>query len=122
MQKVDSRIAYLKTKIKPRKTNPVLKRDDVQTYLNYLHKHFVLVPIDKAANNITIICKHFYVEVILKEIGVLDELGNPTYCNAEKEAGIIISENVEYSARLGYDISDDDEKVLPIMYWIPKMH
>ena len=87
-----------------------------------MHKHFVLVPIDKAANNIAIICKRFYVEVILKEIGVLGELGNPTYCNAEKEAGIIISENVEYSARLGYDISDDDEKVLPIMYWIPKMH
>ena len=52
MQKVDAKIEHLKTKIKPRKTNPVLKRDDVKKYLDHLHKHFVLVPVDKASNNI----------------------------------------------------------------------
>ena len=85
MQKVDSRIDYLKSKITPRKTNPVLKRDDVKKYLDHLHKHFVLVPVDKASNNIAIICKRFYVEVILKEIGVLGNVSNPTYCKSEKE-------------------------------------
>ena len=48
MQKVDSRIDYLKSKITPRKTNPVLKRDDFKKCLDRLHKHFVLVPVDKA--------------------------------------------------------------------------
>ena len=121
MQKVDSRIDYLKSKITPRKTNPVLKRDDVKKYLDHLHKHFVLVPVDKASNNIAIICKRFYVEVILKEVGVLGNIGNLTYCNSEKGVDEIVSENVEYTERLGHTISDDD-KVLPIMYWIPKMH
>ena len=68
MQKVDSRIDYLKSKITPRRTNPVLKRDDVKKYLEYLHKHFFLVPIDKASNIIAIICKCFYVEVSQKEV------------------------------------------------------
>ena len=47
-------------------------------YLNELHEKYVLVPIDKAANNIAIICKKYYVTVILKEIGILDA-GNETY-------------------------------------------
>ena len=121
MQKVDSKIGLLKLKVTPRRTNPVLKREDVQNYLKYLHKHFVLVPIDKASNNIAIICKRFYVEVILKETGVLGNVGNPTYTHSEKVALDIISENCEYTSRLGYSVSEND-KVLPIMYWIPKMH
>ena len=47
-------------------------------YLNELHEKYVLVPIDKAANNIAIICKKYYVTVILKDIGILDA-GNETY-------------------------------------------
>ena len=121
MEKVGSKIEHLKKKITPRQTNPVLKREDVQTYLKNLQKHFVLVPIDKASNNIAIICKRFYVEVILKEVGVLGDLGNPTYTHADRESIDIISENCEYTSRLGYDVSEND-KILPIMYWIPKMH
>ena len=101
-------------KITPRQTNPVLKREDIQTYLKNLQKHFVL-----AAINIAIICKCFYVEVILKEVGVLGDLGNPTYTHADRESIDIISENCEYTSRLGYDVSEND-KILPIMYWIPK--
>ena len=33
----------------------------------------MLVPIDKASNNIAVICKKYYVEVILKEVGVLGQ-------------------------------------------------
>ena len=66
MERVDAKIISLKQKITPRMTNPILKRDHVQAYLDNLHKNFVLVPIDKAANNIAIICKKYYVEVIFK--------------------------------------------------------
>ena len=124
LKKVDSRIAFLKSRernpISTKKCNPVLKRVEVKEYLDSLHKHFVLVPIDKAANNISIICKRFYVQVILKEIGILD-VGNLTYNSADRDRDEIISENCLYTAKLGYDVSDE-EKVLPIMYWIPKMH
>ena len=54
LKKVDSRIAFLKSRernpISTKKCNPVLKRVEVKEYLDSLHKHFVLVPIDKAAN------------------------------------------------------------------------
>ena len=83
----------LKTKITTRKTNPILRRECVQHYLEKLHRECVLVPIDKAANNIAIICKRHYIEVILKEIGHLGEEGNDTYVKSGREASEIISEN-----------------------------
>ena len=43
--------------------------------LNNLNKNFDLIPIDKAANNIAIKCKKYYVEVILEELGILDGQG-----------------------------------------------
>ena len=35
-----------------------------------------IVPIDKAANNVEIVCKRYYAEVILKEIGVLGQVNH----------------------------------------------
>ena len=56
----------------------MLKQDAVIEHLHELHKKYVLFPIDKAANNIAIICKKYYGTVILKKIGILDA-GNETY-------------------------------------------
>ena len=53
-------------------------------YLNELHETFVLVLINKAANNIVITCKKYCVTVILKEIGILDT-GNETYEKINKK-------------------------------------
>ena len=52
----------------------------VQTVcLDYnLKEKFVLVPVDKAANNVSFICKRFYAQVLLKEMGFLGN-PNPTY-------------------------------------------
>ena len=59
-------------------TNLVLKHDALFESLHELHEKYFLVPIDKVANNIAIICKKYYVTAILMEIGVLDA-GNETY-------------------------------------------
>ena len=59
-------------------------------------------------------------EVILKEIGHLGEEGNNTYVKSGREASEIISENNEYTSRLKFQTEDDN--ILPVMYWTPKMH
>ena len=79
-----------------------------------------MVPIDKAANNVSIICKRFYVEVILKEIGVLGA-GNATYVKSDLSKEHIINDNVEYAKCLKINVTDK-ELDLPSMYWIPKKH
>ena len=69
-----------------------------------------------------IVCKKFYVEVILREIGASGQSVNQsTYVSANRCADEIISENQEYAKRLGLDIEDRDLE-LPSMYWMPKMH
>ena len=117
---VDNKIQFLKQKVSPRKVNPILKKPEVINYLNEIHHKYVLVPIDKAANNIAIICKKFYVKVILQELGIIGDPNN-TYKITSKSKQEIIDENVTYSKKLGFKITEQ-EKELPIMYWIPKMH
>ena len=58
-----------------------------------LRKTFVLVPVDKVSNNVTIICKRNYGEVILNKIGY------NTYCKANKSC----DENTEYTKCLGFE-------------------
>ena len=57
LRKVDDKIKILRRKLKFQKSDPVLKRPEVIDYLKQLHETFVFVPIDKAGNNIAVICK-----------------------------------------------------------------
>ena len=66
IEMVKAKIASLKCRIKVNKVSSVLKKQEVQEYLSEIHSKFVIVSIDKAANNVAFICKRFYVEVILK--------------------------------------------------------
>ena len=76
LMKVDKETSKLKIRIIPSISNLILKQIDVISSLEALQKRFILVPIDKASNNVAIICKR-YVEVILNEIGVIGH-GNNT--------------------------------------------
>ena len=95
----------------------MLKQDAVIEYLNELHEKYVLVPIDKAANIIAIICKKYYVTVILKEIG---NKFYEMYEKINKNQEQIIQHNLEYNTRLKLSNGSEDNS-LPIMYWIPKL-
>ena len=122
MRRVDLKISDLKKRIQPKHTSPTLKQAEVSNYLSQLHDKFVLVPIDKAANNVAIVCKKFYVQVILREIGASGAQSiNQTYIEAGKSPQEIVSESQEYTKRLGLEIEDKD-MALPSMYWMPKMH
>ena len=50
----------------------MLKQDAVIEYLNEVHEKHFLVPISKAANHIAVICRKYYLTIILKEIGILE--------------------------------------------------
>ena len=98
----------------------VLRDPDVSNYLTDLHSKFVLVPIDKASNNVAIICKRFYIEKLLSEVGLL---GNPnnTYQISEINPNKIIDTNIHFCKSLSLSVNDK-MKCLPFMYWSPKMH
>ena len=84
----------------------MLKQEAVTEYLRELHNKYVLVPIDKAANNIAMICKKYSVTVIFKEIGILDA-GNEMYEKIDKnqEEINIINRKKKAKSITTYDFS-----------------
>ena len=120
LQRVNQKVESLKTVTKKSRTKPVLKNNDVITYLNSLHQKYVLVPIDKAANNVAVICKKYYVEVILREIGVLGGKSS-TYSISKRCKAEIIDDNITFNKSLNLK-NDEKDNTLPSMYWLPKLH
>ena len=72
MENVNKKIKELKSKFKFSKFKQVLRDPVVISYLNILQEKYVMCPIDKAANNIAFICEKYYVQVLLKELGLLN--------------------------------------------------
>ena len=65
INKLETRLVYLQTTLKLQGTMPTLSDPEVKSYLEDMHRRFVIVPIDKAANNFVFIYKKFYVSRIL---------------------------------------------------------
>ena len=73
---IEERISKLKLNFK-QPTGKVLQNADVKACLSDLHSKYVFVPADKAPNNVIIICKRYYIETLIKELG-LDNCSTPT--------------------------------------------
>ena len=58
-------ISSLKEKI-PSPKQKILNDPYVKDTLSRLHDDFVLVPADKAANNVKVVCKKYYIETLIK--------------------------------------------------------
>ena len=120
MNAARDKVDILKTKNVPKKTKPVLKDPNVVSYLNDLHSKFVLVPIDKAANNIAIVCKQFYIKRILLEVGLSDNESD-TYKISEHDSAVVIDTNIKICETFDLPVTEKHHS-LPFMFWTPKMH
>ena len=119
-EKVAEKIRKLKLFKRPQPTKPILKDENALIYLKELQRKYVIVPIDKAANNISLICKRFYVMRLLKEVGAIGTPG-PTYELSDINPVDLIDEDVALCERFGLKL-DEGQKTLPTMYWTLKMH
>ena len=120
LQLVDQRIKILRTKKTPSTTKAVLDDEDVVSALNDLHDKFVVVPIDKASNNVAIICKRYYIQQLLDEVGVPGDT-SPTYKMSDRDTQDVIGDNSALCEKFGLSL-EDRMMTLPFMYWLPKMH
>ena len=82
------------------------------------------MPADKAPNNIIIVCKTYYIETLIKELG-LDNCstltGGLTYTSCQMSSEDTISTHDTFMKSLGIELSEDDKR-LPYLYWTPKVH
>ena len=83
---------------------------------NSLHEKYVLVPADKVANNVIVVCKKYYLDVVTKELN-----STKTYVKVNNDIVNVVSRHLDYMVKNGVDVSPEQEE-LPSFYWLPKLH
>ena len=103
-------------------TKPKSTLDDpvVSRYLDDLHDHFVIVPEDKAPNNVVFICKAFYYSCLRTELDDSDNRNaSSTYQRTNLNNEILINHRSVLSL---FGVNTKDDIDLPSLYWTPKLH
>jgi len=97
-----------------RQTHKVLTNKKSVDILEMLQTKFVIVPIDKASNNIGFVCKKYMISTIIKEVktNTYDELGDITE---------VLQTQVEECIKAKWCVPLENQK-LPVMYATIKMH
>lgn len=64
---IEKRVWSLKQLHVNKRKKHVLRNKVHLDYLSYLHDHFMLVPADKASNNVIVVCRKYYFDIVIKE-------------------------------------------------------
>ena len=82
----------------------------------------LFVPADKAANNIIVVCKRYYLEVICKQLGLWPgTTSSNTYIAETMDPKDISGNHISYIKSLGFKKDNLCDK-FPSFYWTPKLH
>lgn len=93
--------------------NGVVMTEQMKKYLRWLKRYLVVVPADKAANNVVFVCKTAYVKQLRQE------LDKPVYATVADTAEDIVQRQRNYLSRRKLD---DGKNGLKYLYWMPKIH
>ena len=91
----------------------VLKDADVKAELSQLHDDFVLTPVDKASNNVAIVCKRYYLDVMSSEIE-----NSPTFELVSDDSAAFLDDIQTKLSNLKLDMN----LKIPYLYATVKMH
>lgn len=122
---VDSRISRLKRNVKTYRPK-ILSKPAVARELASLHEKYVLAPADKAANNIIICCKRWYMEKNVTELDVYntssDDAAYKVVLDKAPEDLVVEQEDFCKQIDLPSIGTRDLPCQLPTFYGLPKMH
>ena len=81
------------------------------------HRQYVLVPADKAANNVVVVCQLHYINTLKQEL-----YGTKAYEETSiDEKSVVYSHSNEIPNKFAIDVKELQDR-LPTMYWLPKLH
>ena len=97
---VQGRIHVLKTCVNSRPKS-VCKDQEAVKCFSSLHDKYVIVPADKASNNIVFVCKSYYYECLIKELGINNNTsGNTTYKPTSFDKDEILANHIFFMTSL----------------------
>ena len=81
------------------------------------HRKYVLVPADKAANNVVVVCRLHYINTLKQELN-----GTKAYKETSiDEKSVVYSHSNEIPNKFAVYVKERQDR-LPTMYWLPKLH
>ena len=84
--------------------------------------NYVLVPADKAINNVIGMCKKYNVDTVLKELGINNVNSiNSTYIPINDLFETIVKSHNQFITSVGLEMSEEAQN-LPDLYWTPNFH
>ena len=92
-------------------------------HLADLHNRYVIVPADKASNNVVFVCKTYYFECLQRELDLDDSISisKSTYQRTAFSKDEILANHRSVLSSFAIDTVGKDTD-LPLLYWIPKLH
>ena len=86
----------------------------IKNKLQKLGTRFVFEPADKATNNVVVVCRKYYIEVLRKEI-----LNSTTFHAMHSSESQIVDRHITATDKLK---APAEHLKVPTMYWLPKLH
>ena len=67
-------------------------------------------------------CKKYYIDTLVKELGINNvDINNPIYIPIDDSFETIVKNHNQFITSVGLEISEEDQN-LPYLYWTPKLH
>ena len=100
-------------KLEPYSYNNVLAVNKNSEELLRLQQKFVFIPTDKAGNNITVVCKKYYMESIEQEV-----FNSENFVDTNLTPTDVAARHTEFLKQYGLKLSGG----IPFLYWTSKLH
>ena len=81
------------------------------------HREYVMVPADKAPNNVVVVCRLHYVSTLKQELG-----GTRAYLETYTDELSVVNAHLnDLPVKFSVCVNEGQDK-FPTMYWLPKLH
>ena len=112
-KKIISLVEIKLQRMQPYKFNNILTQETNKKDLQALHNDFVFIPTDKASNNVSVVCKQYYLEHLSSELN-----NTYTFELSPQSLNSDINEHKSFMESSGLKVN----LKIPYMYWTAKMH
>ena len=114
---VDKRIKFYSQNTNLLPPKPKSSFRHLKQGIQEFHRKYVLVPADKAANNVVVVCRLNYINTLKQELN-----GTKAYEETSKDGkSVVYSQSNEIPKKFAVYVKERQAR-LPTMYWLPKLH
>ena len=108
---VADRISNLRRHFKS-PTYKVLNPFDVEDALHKSHRNYGLVPADKAVTNIILVCRKYYIDTLVEELGINNiNSNNATNIPIDDSFETILKSHKHFMTSVRLEISEEDQNL-----------